>query len=1054
MTNLELLLNSTLRRKTIYLALESFLFFLVFSVSITIYLTFLGIVSFFPQFVLILYFILLFFVFIFLTLRFFFNLNSFLRKEKILFEISEKFPELKDRPINTWQLMNNLKNIESLGLSRELTVEFIKETDREILNLDTSKLVDFRKLYKFANPLFCIFLIVITLYFSSSERFKSALLKVVSPWNRYEFKKCADISPGNIKIPSGSQAEIKIKLKQGYETCIPEIFTKTENSNWNRIQIFSNGSEFISEKIIVVSPLQYFAKIQNIKSETFLIDIAEIPKLVNFKLRCYFPAYTGMEPCDTDSFEKISYLTGTRIEFSADSTQALKKAILVFADGKKFPLKLVDKTKITGEIVAEKNSEIWFELESTDDIVNPSPAHYKINIKEDLFPDISILWPAQDLTVSEGSQIKIIYKANDDFGLNEIKLNYLSKETKDNPKKILLNRFSDKKTEFTGEYVWNIKDIRPKAGEIFTYFLEVTDNDIISGPKKGFSEKYIIEVFSYETEHEKIENELKRFRNDLIDLLSKEITLKMKFELTLKENKMLNSEQLKEFINQQKETQKYTQDLRNSIEEILKKMEFDPYTNFQVYNEHKAISNSLEKISKNQMENVVSALSQQDYAKATRNIDEIVDNLERLNLISEDVMQYQTMQDLLSSAEKLNDLSEELQNRLNSSIGESKSMDELNKILDDIQKLMSQINDLIQKMPKELPEEFINQPAVKQINMSEIQNISKNIRDAINRADISSAIEQAKILQKQLKEMLETLKRASLDVKFESADGLFAERVNKTLSQLKEIVEEQTRIIEGTLELENIRQKKVVKKEEEIIDRLIKLQKEAVKKTRENLETSDKIDNFLVKSQYTGITNRNLNKMEDVLKELTSKKIAKSKEWLKEIIIEIDNITVLLKNYSVKITTANVQQQNICKMLLSENEVIKEIEQNILKELESEVEIEFSKAEQEKIKKLSDRQKETKNKAIELDRNVQELSRKTSIISSEISYRLKSASYEMQNAESKLDSYKTNSALRSEQLALQYLTEGINLMQESYQQISESFQKFNQPMAGFLQSGR
>jgi len=1054
MTNLELLLNSSLKRKTIYLVLESFLFFFVLSVSIIIYLTFLSTVSFLPKFVLSFYFMVLLFIFVFIVVRFFYKINSVLKKEKVLFELSEKYSHLKDKPINAWQLINNLENIESLGLSKELAAKYIEEIDREVLNLDISKIVDFKKLYKFLNPVLCILIISISLYFNSSEKFISALLTVVSPWKKYEFKKYADVFPGNIKIPSGSEVEIKVKLKQGYEMYTPEIFVKTEDSNWNKIQVFSSGSEFISEKIYVISPLQYFASIQNIKSETFLIDIAEIPKLVNFRLKCYFPAYTGLEPRQTNSFEMLSYLAGTRIEFTADSTQPLKKAVIAFSDGKKMPLKLLDKTKITGQIVVEKNSEIWFELESTDDIVDISPAHYKINIKEDILPEISILSPAQDLTVSEGSQIKIIYKANDDFGLNEIKLNYLSKETKDNPKKILLNRFSDKKTEFTGEYTWNIKDIKPKAGEIVTYFLEVTDNDIISGPKKGYSEKYIIEIFSYEAEHEKIEKELKKFRNDLIDLLSKEIAFKTNFEQILKENRTPNPEQLKEYINQQKELQKYTKDIKDNIENILKKMEFDPYTNFQVYNEHKAISNSLEKISKNQMENVVSALSQQDYTKATRNIDEIIDNLERLNLISEDVLQYQTMQDLLSSAEKLNSLSEELQNGMNSFNGDPKVANELNKILDDIEKIMKDINNLIQKMPKDLPEEFINQQAVKQINISEIQDISKNIRDALNRADISSAIEQAKILQKQLKDMLDILKKASLDVKFESADSVFVEKVNKTLSQFKEIVEEQTKIIEETLEIENVRQKKVMKKEEEIIEKLTKLQKEAIKKTKDNLETSKRVENFLVKNQYVSITNRNLYKMEDVLKELTSKKIVKSKEWLKEIIMGFDDIAVMLNNYSVKISTENIRQQNICRTLLSENEAIKEIEQNILRELESRIEVEFSKAEQDKIKKLSDKQKETRNKAIELDRSVQELSRKTSLISSEISYRLKSASYEMQNAENKLNYSETNSALRSEQLALQYLTEGRDFMQMAGQQISETFQKFNNTMAGFLQSSR
>ncbi|MFN3966832.1 MAG: DUF4175 family protein, partial [Endomicrobiia bacterium] len=683
-----------------------------------------------------------------------------------------------------------------------------------------------------------------------------------------------------------------------------------------------------------------------------------------------------------------------------------------------------------------------------------SPAHYKINVKEDAFPEISILSPAQDLIISEGSQIKIIYRANDDFGISEIKLNYSSKDIENQKSGIvLLNRFPDKKTDFTGEYNWNIKDIKPKAGEIFCYFIEVTDNDIISGPKKGYSEKYIIEIFSYEAEHEKIENEFKKFREDLIDLLRKEIALKTEFENFLKESQKLSVNQLKQIIDQQKNILTDTQNTKNNLENILKRMEFDPYTNFQTYNEHKSIANSLDKISKNQMENVMSSLSQEDYMTAVKNIDEIIDNLERLNLISEDVLQYQTMQDLLSNAEKLNNLSEELQNGIKS-LDDPKIAKELNKTLDEIDHIMEEINKLIQKMPKELPEEFINQQAVKQINTSEIQNISKNIRDALNRSDISKALEYAKLLQQQLQNMLNTLKTASSNVKFDSADSLFIETINKTLTQFKEIIESQSKIVEETLEIENIRQKKVLKKQEDIFYKLIELQNKSIKMTKKTIENSRKIDSFFIRDQYINIANRNLLKMENVLKEFTAKKIVKSKEWLNEIIIEFDNAMNIINNYSINLSTENVQQKDICNSILSETQEIKKIEQDILKELNSEIKIEFSKTEKDRINKIAEKQKETKNKTIELDRSVQKLSRKTSMISSEISYRLKSAFSEMQNAEDKLTAEETNSALVSEQKALQYLTEGSDFMQQAGQQISENIQKFGQPIAGFLQSAK
>ncbi|MFN3966688.1 MAG: hypothetical protein ACK4JE_03200, partial [Endomicrobiia bacterium] len=306
MTNLEQLVKTISERKIRYLFFESFIFFVVILLTITIYLVFLNLITFLPQFISSLYSISILSIFVFLSFRFYTKAKFILKNENILFEVCKIYPFLKDRPINSWQLLNKLQSIESLGISKELAIKFIEETDKEILNIDINKIIDFKKLYRFLNPAVCILIVASVLYFQNTGRFTESVLSVILPWSKYEFKKYADVFPGNINIPSGSEIEIKVKLKQGYELYSPEIFTKSESSNWQKIQTIANDSEFISEKIWVVSPLQYFVKLGSLKSETFTIETTEVPKLVDFKLKCYFPSYTGIEPKETDSFEKIT----------------------------------------------------------------------------------------------------------------------------------------------------------------------------------------------------------------------------------------------------------------------------------------------------------------------------------------------------------------------------------------------------------------------------------------------------------------------------------------------------------------------------------------------------------------------------------------------------------------------------------------------------------------------------------------------------------------------------------------------------------------------------
>ncbi|MBU0952476.1 MAG: DUF4175 family protein [Elusimicrobia bacterium] len=1046
--NLNSFLQAVKKRRNTYILCEHALFFIVVSVSSLVYLSFLDYCLPLAQafnYV---------FWYIFLALCIFTILRGFamakIKPEEIILEIQNKIPFLKDSYLNAWQIKDKLPQAESMGISVELSEEFIASTSRALNPVQLRKIINFKDLSWFGSSLIALALIICSFWLKTPEILRDNSLKFIMPYNSIEFDKYVKVFPGNASLPLGSDFEISAVIPEN-SSYQPQLFIRMNNSDWLQAKMNQSQHRFVSDKIHLISKVNYYIKWKALRSSNYSVVPVPLPKLGDFHITYYFPSYTGMTSKEGKMFGDRPLLLGARIEFSAAANKTLKNAALLANYGRKIPLRISSGNKIKGELIIEKDGECWFELIPEDGVIDPSPAHYPLFITKDREPRITILSPAADLLVAQDAKPKIVYKAEDDFGVSNIELRWSVKNlgiaNKTPEKSMEIKRLNSVKNELTDEYEWALSEIDVKPGDIISYFLKVYDNDTITGPKSSLSDIYTLEIYNYETEHAKVEEGLKKFREDMLNVLGEQISTKEKLcKLLNDQAQKLTPEQNKELMDSQENIKKHTNDVNENLKEILDKMENDPYTNYQIYQEHKALSESLEQLSKNQMPNAQNSLSQKDYPSAKNTMEDIIKNLEKMNLIAEDVLQYQKMEDLINSGNKLNDLAQGLEKGLQSPQN-SENMKKLNEALDAIKETMDKMNELMKKMPQELPEEFINQQAVKDINTQQMQNSADNIRDALSKNNMEQALKEVQNLLKQMQKMLKTMQDASNSVGFGSADKKMDEQVRKSTLELGEIISQQKQVINDTQSMENIRQDKISKEQEKILEKLAALQREAINNTHRMIDLSGKINLPVINGNYRFQMPDCIGPMEKVYKELSIKRIVKSKEWLKDIIAAVDSCGQLVEGYSTKISTNQTELWNGYSKIKTGTIEIKHSEQEILKTLESEIQPDFSEPEKAQMRNISEKQNKLKNRALDLDRNIQDLSRKSAAITPEISYNLRRAAHEMTNAESNLNGSKSKEALQSEQKALDCLTGSGESMNSAGESISMMVSKFNKPMA-------
>ena len=299
------------------------------------------------------------------------------------------------------------------------------------------------------------------------------------------------------------------------------------------------------------------------------------------------------------------------------------KAYVQFENGKRNPINLYGKN---GEIefILRESSYYSVVVFSKDGFKTRNPVKYRVEVLEDSFPKVEVISPKMNLRVRRGEKIPVIFEAEDDFGVEDV---YFVFRFDGKERKVFVNRFS--KSKVLSNFTIDTFDFN--EGENVFWKIVVYDNDTVSGPKFSESRIFEFEVTSFKDLHKDVQELEKEINQEIFEQLSREMDFKDKYILNFDTNN------LKEMISKRKEFEDYLLRLDEKLEKLLTKMEEDPYVNLNVYNEYRGLKDSIEFLRKRKYESFRKKLEKGEFENLKEFSDEIIQELERLSVLSEDI---------------------------------------------------------------------------------------------------------------------------------------------------------------------------------------------------------------------------------------------------------------------------------------------------------------------------------------------------------------------------------------------------------------------------------
>jgi hypothetical protein len=750
--------------------------------------------------------------------------------------IGDHFPSIADRLTNIYQLIQS----QPPGSSSSIRQFAIRQFAQNILNINFDKKILFKNYILPYHNLLPILLGSILLIFMLGGKLSLSAKRILNPTGEYAIVPWYEFSvdPGNTSIISGETLGISVTY-QGpeVENCIFWFRNQGEQNLQSKV-FRKQQNTFLLELDNVRKPFEYYVQAipafptewrDKLVSQLFIVETLNPPMVNEIQVEIQPPVYTGLPRrfLEQNVGDIITY-PGTNIKISGLASKNLKNAQIVFSKDEKINCK-VQENKFSCSFQISADNAYYFTLADYEDLTNQDPIEYAITVLADQFPFVEITEPGEDVEIAADGAVNLVIEGNDDFGFGTLNLHYQIegkiKGTRDTTWQLVpIQIRSAHEKHFQHPYLWNFANLPVSFEDMVQYYVTLTDNDIINGPKKSKSNTYFIRFPSLEqlfdefdlTQNENLESteDLAKESEELKKNLE-EISREMKRE---KEIDWERKRSLESTIEKQKKIQEKLQEIEEELEQAIKKMENNNLFSPEILEKYRQLQDLFQEIAtpelmqamnelQNALENLDQKSGQKSVEKFKMNQERFKENLERTLALFEKVKLEQELDRMVKMADQLkkeqSNISEKLQdeNSLSKKEQESLRQKEQNQkdLLERIEKSLAELdkNQSLGEYPKSQ-----NHLEDAKETSSNLQNQMQNLISQLSMGNQSQAGQSSKQSERQMEQLYADLKKAQDEMRTADKKKILT-KMQKITDNLLKLSEKEENLVEDTKSLSN-----------------------------------------------------------------------------------------------------------------------------------------------------------------------------------------------------------------------------------------------------------
>lgn len=718
---------------------------------------------------------------------------------------------IKDELVNTLQL--DLEKNKKL-YSPDLIDASLASCYKKLGTIDFKQIVSFNSTKKFS-ILTLIFIVLNILLFISFPQLSWATFRIIKYDKEFSVspKMMFEVSPGDSTITKGDPLKIKFVI-YGESTDEIEINIKSKDeTKYERKKLFRNseGGFYIKLENVQQS-FTYFAKSNGVVSNKYFIKVIERPKIRTIRLKIIPPQYSGLTITEQIDNGNITSLYGSEVRLELISSKELKSAKLVFNDSSSLNMNVESKrAKLFFHITRDQKYKII--VADNFDILNSNPVEYSISAIPDEYPGINLFEPVKDVQLDARNVVPINFQIKDDYGFQQLVLKYRLSASKfedawDKYREVKIS-IPPKVKEYEYNYLWNLADINPAVGDVYSFYLEVFDNDNVSGPKTAKTKIINVKIPGID----EIFNDAESKQNEALTDLNK--TLKDAEQLKKELEKISNEirqdkkdlswdekEKIQQSIQKFEELQQKVTESKEQLSQMQDKLEANKLLSERTLQKYNELQNLLNELNSDEVKEALKRLeeamktmnrenSQKSFENFKLNEEMFQKSLDRTINLLKRIQIEQKMDEVIKRTEAITEQLENLQKQIDDNSLKEEIINRQNELTKELQALENELKKLADKMKEfeDLPNKEM-QKLQSEIENQDNDEYSSDIEKELKEGNTEKAGKMQKQLLNNMKKNKQRLEQLQSSMQMQNQMNTMMQML-KALNGILDISKEQ-----------------------------------------------------------------------------------------------------------------------------------------------------------------------------------------------------------------------------------------------------------------------
>jgi len=572
---------------------------------------------------------------------------------------------------------------------------------------------------------------------------------------------------------------------------------------------------------------EYWFRVLGQSSEPHRVRVLEPLSLERLTFTLRPPAYSGLPEVRSSGLE-VSGLKGTAVGIEGEANREVSAGRIVLGTDTVL-LRLGTRSESSDDSVMSRTSPLFtaefmikgdasgaIELADNEDKVLQPATEVRVRAIADEPPFVKLFGPGRDVDLPVSMRVLLGINSLDDFGLGDLVLHYgkeLGTRSDSSAESVMSLRLKSLrgKREDTTLYAWDLSDANLLPGEAMHYYVSVTDNDVVSGPKASRTEVFSVRFPTMNEIYNAAVRQTERTESELGPMQSEQAQLGEELRRLsdeMKKSRELSWEEkqaLEKVLGGQEGLMQQVSDLKQEVSDMMKElsqgMTLDQQTMERMNQLQQLLSELLPRELQQSLAQLRDKLEQQspDVKRALEKFEldqeKMKQAIDRALELLKKIMEEQRLEALAKKAEELARVQEELTEKLGKEPAERSAQVEqdLKEALDSLQKEMKSLADSMSD--KEIGDSLSD--LAQQAEQDELSEMAQALANQMRQGRPDAARPQSGKLGQSLREMSQSLNSLSQKLKSKRSSAV-AKELGNAAQDLLMISDEQEKLEQAT----------------------------------------------------------------------------------------------------------------------------------------------------------------------------------------------------------------------------------------------------------------